>query len=166
MLIWPKGYEHLDYGDVIYHIPSKKCDFTNSYTLKNYMEKLESVQYSAARAITGAWKGTSRMKLLEELGWETLDLRRWSRRLVLFYKIVNNITPAYTRDPIPHLHEPLTLFEREQRLGKYMQELTNINQRSILIVWQNGRILIHKHENETPFTRYRMNIRTDEYSCG
>ena len=96
---------HLDYGDVIYHIPSKKCDFTNSHTLNNFMEKLESVQYSAARAITGAWKGTSRKKLLEELGWETLDLRRWSRRLVLFYKIVNNITPAYTRDPIPLLHE-------------------------------------------------------------
>ena len=59
---------HLDYGDVIYHIPSKKCDFANSYTLNNYMEKLESVQCSAARAITGAWKGTSREKLLEELG--------------------------------------------------------------------------------------------------
>ena len=34
------------------------------------MEKLESVQNSAARAITGAWKGTSQEKVLEELGWE------------------------------------------------------------------------------------------------
>ena len=100
------------------HIPSKKCDFTNSYTLNNYMEKLESVQYSAARAITGAWKGTSRKKLLEELGWETLDLRRWSRRLVLFYKIVNNITPAYTRDPIPHLHELPYSFRARAAIGQ------------------------------------------------
>ena len=80
---------HLDYGDVIYHIPSKKYDFTNSYTLNNYMEQLESVQYSAARATTGAWKGTSRKKLLQELGWETLDLRGGGRRLVLFNKMVN-----------------------------------------------------------------------------
>ena len=109
---------HLDYGDVIYYIPSKKCDFTNSYTLNKYMEKLESVQYSAARAITGAWQGTSRKKLLEELGWETLDLRRWSRRFVLFYEIVNNITPAYTRDPIPHLHELPYSFRARAAIGQ------------------------------------------------
>ena len=82
------------------------------------MEKLESVQYSAARAITGAWKGTSRKKLLEELDWETLDLRRWSRRLVLFYKIINNITPAYTRDPIPHLHELPYSFRARAAIGQ------------------------------------------------
>ena len=72
----------------------------------------------AARAITGAWKGTSRKKLLEELGWETLDLRRWSRRLVLFYKIVNNITPAYTRDPIPLLHELPYFFRTRPATGQ------------------------------------------------
>ena len=82
------------------------------------MEKLESVQYSAARAITGAWKGTSRKKLLEELGWETLDHRRWSRRLVLFYKIVNNITPAYTRDPIPQLQESAYSFRTRAVIGQ------------------------------------------------
>ena len=55
---------------------------------------------------------------LEELGWETLDLRRWSRRLVLFYKIVNNITPAYTRDPIPHLHELPYSFRARAAIGQ------------------------------------------------
>ena len=90
---------HLDYGDVIYHIPSKNYNPTNALALNFHMEKLESEQYSAARAITGAWKGTSQEKLLEELEWETLEKRRWSRRLILFYKIVNNITPPYTRSP-------------------------------------------------------------------
>ena len=82
------------------------------------MEKLDSVQYSAARAITGARKGTSRKKLLEELGWETLDLRRWSRRLVLFYKIVNNITHAFTGDPIPLLHELPCSFRTRPATGQ------------------------------------------------
>ena len=49
---------HLDYGDVIYHIPAKVCDFSSNITLPSLMEKLESVQYSAARAITGTWRGT------------------------------------------------------------------------------------------------------------
>ena len=67
------------------------------------MEKLESVQYSAALAVTGAWKDTSRQKIYVELGWESLNLRRWSRRLVLFYKIINNLTLDYTRSPVPQL---------------------------------------------------------------
>ena len=75
---------HLDYGDVIYHIPQKVCDFSHEVTLHRLMERLESVQYSAGLAITGAWKGTPRDKIYEELGWESLNDRRWSRRLVLF----------------------------------------------------------------------------------
>ena len=65
------------------------------------MEKLEAVQYSAALGVTGAWKGTSREKIYDELGWESPNLRRWRRRLVLFYKIINHLTPDYTRIPIP-----------------------------------------------------------------
>ena len=51
----------------------------------NYqMEKLESVQAQAALAVTGAWKGSNLDKLNEELGWEPLHLRRWSRQLTVF----------------------------------------------------------------------------------
>ena len=53
----------------MYHIPHNICEFSNSVILTNQMEKLESVQYSAALAVTGAWKGTSREKLYNELGW-------------------------------------------------------------------------------------------------
>ena len=92
---------HLDYGYIIYHIPHKISDFSQQVSLNNRMEQLESAQYSAALAVSGAWRGTSREKLYDELGWESLNLRRWSRRLVLFYKIFNLITPDYTRTPIP-----------------------------------------------------------------
>ena len=54
---------HLDYGEVIYHFPAKVCEFSGSVVLPSLMEKLESVQYSAARAIKGKWRGTSRGKL-------------------------------------------------------------------------------------------------------
>ena len=96
---------HLDYGDVIYHIPAKLCEFSQNIILPNLMEKLESVQYSAALAVTGTWRGTSREKLYTELGWESLSSRRWSRRLTLFYKIINNFSRMYMKDPIPPLHQ-------------------------------------------------------------
>ena len=81
---------HLDYGDVIYH----DQDISLS-------RKLESIQYEAALAVSGAWKGTNTDRLLEELGWETLGNRRWYRRLCLFYKIVNNQAPEYLREYVP-----------------------------------------------------------------
>ena len=93
---------HLDYGDVIYHTPAKVCEFI---ILPNLMEKLEAVQYSATLAVTGTWRRTSREKLYAELGWESLSSRRWSRHMTLFYKIMNNVTPLYTKEPIPPPHQ-------------------------------------------------------------
>ena len=109
---------HLDYGDVIYHTPAKTREFSHDTTLNTHMEKLESVQYSAALAVTGAWRGTSREKLYNELGWESLNLRRWSRRLVMFYKIVNNVTPEYTRHPIPQLEQPVYSLREHHVIGQ------------------------------------------------
>ena len=92
---------YLDYGDAVYHIHAKVCKFSGNTILPNLMEKLESVQYSAARAVSGIWKCTGRAKLYAELGWESLSSRRWSRRLNLFYKFINSLTPENTLDPIP-----------------------------------------------------------------
>ena len=95
----------MDYGDVSYHIPAKVCEFSQNIILLNLMEKPESVQYSAALAVTGTWRGTSRDKLYTELGWESLSSRRWSRHLTLFYKFLNNLSPEYAVDPIPPLYQ-------------------------------------------------------------
>ena len=51
---------HLDYGDLIYH----KDDPEASLSLT---KRLESVQYTAALAVTGAWKGTDKSKPLTNL---------------------------------------------------------------------------------------------------
>ena len=68
---------HLDYRNVIYD---------QSYNA-SFHQRLERIQYSAAIAITGAIRGTSREKLFEELGLESLQQRRWYRKLCYFYKI-------------------------------------------------------------------------------
>ena len=66
---------HLYYDDIIYHKydPEFKFDFT---------KKLESIQYSAALAVIGAWRGTNTDRLCEEVGWEILHYRKWYQMLV------------------------------------------------------------------------------------
>ena len=86
---------HIEYGDIIFHQPPTTKDFSFDTHLKPLMQKLESLQYSAALAITGAWRGTSTDKIYEELGWETLTNRRWYRRLSLFFQIAHNQAPQY-----------------------------------------------------------------------
>ena len=82
---------HLGYGDVIYDRAFNE----------SFQNKLESVQYNAALAITGAIRGSSREKLYQELGLESLKSRRWYRKLYLFFKLKKNKYPSYLFDMIP-----------------------------------------------------------------
>ena len=82
---------HIDYGDIVYD---------QAYN-DSFHEKLESIQYNASLAITGAIRGTSRNKLYQELGLESLQHRRWYRKLTTFYKIVTNQSPPYLFNLIP-----------------------------------------------------------------
>ena len=68
---------NLDYGDIIY-------DQSNN---KSFCNKVETVQYNTALALTGSIRETSTVKLCKELGLESLKSRRWFRRLWCFYKI-------------------------------------------------------------------------------
>ena len=63
----------------------------------------EHVQYEAAKIVTGAMKGTSRHRLLQEIGWEDLKTRRAIHKLLLYFKIVNNVCPSYLVDLLPLL---------------------------------------------------------------
>ena len=91
---------HLDYCDVIYHLPEIfKPPLLG--TLPGLMEIVEKVQYQAALAVSGAWKGTSRVKLYAELGWESLSDRRMTRRLLLLHKIIDKKSPAYLFEKLP-----------------------------------------------------------------
>ena len=65
------------------------------------MEKVERIQYQAALAITGAWQGSSRSKIYDELGWETLSDRRKFRRVLQIHKILNNNTLSCLKEKLP-----------------------------------------------------------------
>ena len=82
----------LDYGDMIY----------DKAFNESFHDKLESLQYNAALAITGAIKGSFTEKLYEELGLESLKSRRWYRKMSLFYNVFKNESPRYLFNTIPN----------------------------------------------------------------
>ena len=92
---------HLDYCDIMYHIPSRQNQAPLGETLNSVMEKVVRIQYQSALTISGAWHGSNRAKLYEELGSETLSARRMGRRILQIHKIVNNKTPSYLNDKLP-----------------------------------------------------------------
>ena len=59
------------------------------------VKKTENIQYNTALAITSAIRGTSQMKLYNELGFESLRFRRLLRKLCLLYKIKKSVLPEY-----------------------------------------------------------------------
>ena len=95
---------HLDYCDIIFHQAAKISE--QGQVLTTPMEEIERVQYRGALAVPGAWKGTNRSKIYDELGWESLSDRRKIHRLIQLYKIVNYLTPSYLRDKLPPPSRP------------------------------------------------------------
>ena len=84
-----KSFLRPHFGDVIY----------DQWYNDSFHAKLESYQYKAALAMTGAIKGSS-AELYQELGVEHLHARYWLENC-LFYKIIKNKSPPYLFNLIP-----------------------------------------------------------------
>ena len=84
----------LDYADIVYDQAYNSA----------FPDKLESIQYNACLAITGAIRGTSTEKIYQELGLESLKSRRWFRKLCHFFKIFNDKSPSYLFNLIPNFN--------------------------------------------------------------
>ena len=80
----------MEYADVIWD----GCNEDDS-------ELIESVQYEAARMVMGAMRGTSRSRLLHEVAWEEMKIRRKLHKLVFYFKIKSRLVPSYLSELIP-----------------------------------------------------------------
>ena len=80
----------LEYGDIVWD----NCGSVLA-------EKIESVQKRAARIVSGALIRTPTVLMYDELGWESLSIRRKKKRLCTYYKILNNESPKYLSDLLP-----------------------------------------------------------------
>ena len=74
----------IDYGMVVFYGTLKQIDIA----------KLDRIQYRSAKVVTGALHFTSRIKLDNDLGWESLSSRYEFLGLSLFHNIAhNNVRP-------------------------------------------------------------------------
>ena len=82
---------HLNYVDIIYD---------QAYNT-SFHQDIKSIQYSTSLSITSAVRGTSREKLYQELGFKSLQQRRWCRTLCCLFKIIKNQSPSYLFQLVP-----------------------------------------------------------------
>ena len=82
-------------------------------------DKLENVQYEAARVICGAIKGTQRVRVYEELALETLSTRRYRRKLLVFQDLVQGRSPKHLLTLLPE--------QVSQRTNYPLRNSQNIN---------------------------------------
>ena len=84
------------------------ADWDNASTESK--KQLEAVHNESARIITGATKLCSITKLLSGLGWESLQARRTKHKLIIFYKIVNGLTPEHLQTLVPPIVQNITSY--------------------------------------------------------
>ena len=119
---------HLDNGDIIYDQAHNA----------SFHQKLESLQYNARLPIAGAIRGSSREKLYQELGFESLKQCHWYRKLCSFYNIFKNgslhylfnINPTRNSSYIRN-HAKIPLFKTNHNFFKNSFFLSSI------IEWNN-----------------------------
>ena len=94
---------------------------------KQLKEKLESIQRRAARFVLNKHQRTESVTtMLETLGWKSLEERRKNARLLMFYKIKNNLVSC------PRLKEQLQSHRKRARRG-HISIYEAINEKLIFI---------------------------------
>ena len=141
---------NIDYSDVHYAQPNND----------SLCQKIKSVQYNAALAITGPMKGTSQMKLYNKLGLESLKFRRWFRKLCLFFKIIKHGLPEYLFNLIPQSNhqyntqtaEDITTFYCRTDVLKYSYFTATIME------WNKLGVTLRKYESLPYFRNALLKI--------
>ena len=140
---------HFDYGDVIYD---------QSYN-DSFRAKLESYQYKAVLAMTGAIKGSSTEKLYQELGIEHLRSRRWFRKLCLFYKIIKSKSPPYLFNLTPSSSKWHTTENSDTTLFKIRYNFfKNSFFPSVISEWNKLDLEIHNSASLEIFKKHLLNF--------
>ena len=115
----------------------------------------------AALAVTGAWKGTNRQRLCEELGWESLYQRRWYRRLCHFFKLKKSHHPEYLYAELPPerqvMHNLRSARLYEQNIGRTVR-FSNTYFQNILFEWNSLTLDVRNSTSVAEFKRKLLGI--------
>ncbi|MEW8548517.1 MAG: reverse transcriptase family protein [Candidatus Thiodiazotropha sp.] len=111
----------LEYSDIVW-------DNITQYEVN----ALQKIQNEAARIVTGATKLVSLDMLNSETCWESLQARRSKHKLCTFYKMKNNLSPAYLSSLVPESFESTTYNLRDSQNIRPILTRTQLYYRSFL----------------------------------
>ena len=121
------------------------------------LRKLDSLNYRAARLVTGALKFTNSVKLLNELGWESTSKRIEYLSLCLFYKITHKQTTLCVQDCLPPLLVPKYPTNRTYQHYPFMSNFfTNSYFPYAIKKWDS---LDHELKYEPDFTLFKLKLK-------
>ena len=86
---------------------------------ETFHQKPESTQCNACLALSRAIRGSSREKLYQELGLESLQRRRWYKKICLFYKIFKENKPVYLFNLIPTKNSNYNTFRNTDKIALF-----------------------------------------------
>ena len=140
---------HLDHGDVIFDEAFHESSHDN----------LKSIQYNTSLVI-GAIRGTSKENLYQELGFKSLQQRRWFCKLCTFHKIYRNRSPSYLYNLIP--------LQTSSRISRSSNNIPCFHFRhiffknsffpSVFIEWNNLDISIRNSKSLSPLKKVFCNL--------
>ena len=97
---------------LIHAFVTSKLDFMNSLLFgvpKVHLDKLQRVQYAAARLVTGTKRHEHMRPILYKLHWLPIRERIQYKLMLITYKALNNLAPAYISDLLHPLSHTRTL---------------------------------------------------------
>ena len=104
---------------IVHAFVTTKLDFCNSVLCgigSSLISKLQRVQNSAARILTGKKKFDHITPVLKSLHWLPIQQRIHFKVLVMVYKAVNNTAPTYIRELVQLRQSPRMLRSSDQLL--------------------------------------------------
>ena len=135
------------------------------------INKLDKLNYRAARIVTGAQKSTSSVKLFNELGWETTTNRIEYLCLTQFYKIKHRLTTPLVFECLPPLLDSKYPTNRTFQHYPFMNNsFTNSYFPYAIKKWD---MLDPALRNEPDFTEFKLKLKEKlkpkkfkHYHCG
>ena len=152
----------MEYCDIVYHTASPANELTpifRVFSSRTPLQKIETIQYRAARIVTGAWYGTDKKKLYDNLGWESLEDRRTMRKLCVLHSTIENKYPRYLSAIVENQQLP-TARQRETRALRPLVGGLQLSQTffpSTIRDWNNLSPEIRKIRSSTKFKKTLLN---------
>ena len=146
---------HLDYRDIIYHIPSLKNQPSVGVTLSSLMAKVFSTKQLLPLLVYGKVQAVQNFMK----SGKSLSDRRTCRRILQIHNIIDNKTPSYLKDKLPPIraawynpnHNCDIFQELRSRSNRYMYSFFPDATTS----WNN---IMQHFQNTSPFNTLKDHI--------